>query len=240
MTNCSHKIYALKDPTNLEIRYIGVTTQKLSQRLSNHVYYSKKRNCTHVHNWILSLINQGKYPMIEQVDCANDSNWEELEKKWIASLSNLTNIDEGGKGVIKDKSMSSRERSAAAHEKAVVQLSLTGAYLATHESLVKAAKTVSTLHTNIGNVLANRSKSAAGYRWVYKSDYDLGLVDDTIVSINNIGYKKQVVRLNLEDNTSVEYTSLSEAANSNNISASRLSSFILKDQQFCIFKFSYK
>ena len=239
MENCTYKIYALKDPNDLTIRYIGVTTQRLSQRLSNHVYYSKKRGCTHVHNWILNLINQGKYPVIEQIDCATSENWEQVEKDWISKTTNLTNIDIGGRGVVKSRTLSSRERSAIAHEKPVVQLSLFGEFIKEHESVSKAAKFVNSKHTNLGNVLAKRSKSAAGYRWVYKDDYDLGNVDDTIIILNNIGYKKEVTRLNIENNTITIYKSLSEAAIKNNISTSRLSSFILTNKLFCIFKFTY-
>jgi hypothetical protein len=240
MENCTHKIYALKDPTNLEIRYIGVTTQKLSQRLSNHVYYSKKRNCTHVHNWILNLIKNGKYPVIEQIDCANKDNWENVEKKWIASIENLTNLHEGGKGVVKDKSLSSRERSALAHQVPIVQLDLNGKIVAVHESVTAAAKKLNTTHTNIGNVLAKRAKSAVKFKWVYKRDYDMGNVDNTIMTANGLGYKKKVERLNLEDNTVTFYDSLTKAAKANNIHLNKLSFFILQQLPFCIFKFSYK
>lgn len=236
MKQCTHRIYALKDPNTLEIRYIGVTTQKLSQRLANHVYYSKKRNCTHVHNWILSLINQGKYPMIEQVDCANENNWEQKEKEWISKTVNLTNIDSGGKGIIRNRSKSSRERSAIKHQVAIVQLSLTGELIEEHESITIAARKTKTCRTGIDNVLGNRAKTSNHFQWVYKSDYDESIENKTNVIG---GYKKQVIRINTEDNTVKRYDSLSQAAISNHISIARLSTFILTQQLFCIFKFIY-
>lgn len=35
------KIYALKHPITLEIRYIGKTNQSLCKRLGNHIYNAK-------------------------------------------------------------------------------------------------------------------------------------------------------------------------------------------------------
>lgn len=44
-----YKIYCLKNPNTLEIRYIGLTTQKyLSSRLSQHYFCANNNFQTHV------------------------------------------------------------------------------------------------------------------------------------------------------------------------------------------------
>ena len=51
------KIYCLKDPKTLEIRYVGKTIQTLQKRLNSHIScsFSKTRKKYRVNCWIKSL-----------------------------------------------------------------------------------------------------------------------------------------------------------------------------------------
>lgn len=95
------KIYALKHPNTLEIKYIGKTERPLNIRLISHIYESKSAKIkTHKHNWILKCISENIRPEIILLEECEYENWQECEKKWINQygLKNLTNSTEGGLG----------------------------------------------------------------------------------------------------------------------------------------------
>jgi hypothetical protein len=79
-------IYVLKDPDTMEIRYVGVTSQTLNRRLSVHINKSPNLK-THVARWITKLLNNGKEPIIEEIE-HNETDtivWgREQEEYWIA------------------------------------------------------------------------------------------------------------------------------------------------------------
>lgn len=93
-------IYTLSDPRNNEIRYIGLTTESLSYRLSKHC--NKPRN-NHNGFWIKSLLKKNLKPIIEKLDEAKTfKELCELEMYWISQFKcwgfNLTNQTNGGEG----------------------------------------------------------------------------------------------------------------------------------------------
>lgn len=165
-----YKIYCLKNPETLEIRYIGVTTQKyISIRLSQHWKASKYNIQTRVCKWIRH-INQK--PIIELIEVCDENNWEEREKYWISYYDNLTNILPGGKGVVVNRSKNSIERSAESHFIKIVQIDDNGNLIKIWNSVKEATlffkgKTLS----SISNVLKNRSNRAFKYQWFYYNDY---------------------------------------------------------------------
>ncbi len=67
-------IYVLKHPDTLEIRYVG--------------------------NWILSILKEGKRPIIELLETCQSDNWQEREQYWISKFPNLINLTAGGDGCI--------------------------------------------------------------------------------------------------------------------------------------------
>lgn len=167
-----YKIYCLKNPETLEIRYIGITTQKyLSSRLSQHCFCAKNNFQTHVAKWIRKL---EKKPIIEIIEICNKDNWEEREIYWINYYDNLTNILPGGKGVVVNRSLDSIQRSSQAHEKKVVQLNDEGDLINIFESITKAAeyfnaKSLSSIWGVLNNHYGN--KKAYGYQWFYYEEY---------------------------------------------------------------------
>lgn len=93
------KIYVLKHPDTNEVRYVGKTTRMLCQRLGNHIYNAKKtKHNMHLSNWILSILKEGKKPIIELIEECNYSVWQEREKYWISFYPNLINVTKGGDG----------------------------------------------------------------------------------------------------------------------------------------------
>lgn len=166
-----------KDVDN--IRYIGVTTRSLSQRLSQHKYVAKnfEKRSTPVAKWIHSLQLEQINVIIKQIDECNELQWEDKEKQLIEQYSlkfNLLNVDKGGKGIItlEKRNKSGIIRSSEAHEIKIVQLDLEGVYVKTFDSITKATKEMNLKSKSaILNVLKGRAKTSSGYYWVYEKDY---------------------------------------------------------------------
>lgn len=95
------KIYVLKHPDTLEIRYVGKTVRSLSRRLGNHIANAKgNKHNKHLANWILGLLFEGKRPLIEQLEECDSAIWQEREQYWISHFPNLINLTEGGDGCV--------------------------------------------------------------------------------------------------------------------------------------------
>lgn len=95
------KIYVLRNPDTLEIRYVGKTVRSLAQRLGNHIYNAKNtKHNLHLANWIMSLLKINKRPIIELIEECDYSYWEEREQYWISYYPNLINVTLGGDGCI--------------------------------------------------------------------------------------------------------------------------------------------
>jgi hypothetical protein len=102
-------IYALFDPRKPdEIRYVGQTSKGIRERFLDHLktsgYKTKTSYNTHKGNWIRSLLKDGVTPAYKIIEEANETNWAEHEKFWIADYRakghRLTNATDGGEGTI--------------------------------------------------------------------------------------------------------------------------------------------
>lgn len=93
------KIYALLDPKSKTIRYIGLTTLTLNQRLNQHIYAAKHRDPTHRSNWINSLKQKPIIMLLDSILSEEVEWW--LEEYYIAQFKvwgfNLVNSTNGGK-----------------------------------------------------------------------------------------------------------------------------------------------
>lgn len=95
-----YKVYVLKDPITLDIRYVGYTGQLLSKRLSAHIQDCKKIKNSHRVNWIRNLLNKEKQPIIELVkDKLTHEDAIILEISLISKITNLVNGTIGGDGI---------------------------------------------------------------------------------------------------------------------------------------------
>ncbi len=93
------KIYILRDPENLKIRYVGQTIKTLEYRLNEHIQDSK-RHKYHNANWIKSILKRNLKPLIELLEECELDKLNEREIYYIAFLSidnNLNNIQKGGR-----------------------------------------------------------------------------------------------------------------------------------------------
>lgn len=93
-------IYALKDPRDGRVRYIGKANDP-EVRLKEHLRISCRKN-THCQNWISSLLAQSFYPVLETLDEVPADKWKFFERAYIKLYRDLgfdlTNTTEGGDG----------------------------------------------------------------------------------------------------------------------------------------------
>lgn len=93
-------IYALLDPIDDEIRYVGKSIQP-KERLQNHC---AEKSVTWRTNWIRAVMARGHRPRLRILEILDrDDNWQQAERDWIARLrdegARLTNCTSGGDGV---------------------------------------------------------------------------------------------------------------------------------------------
>ncbi|CAJ0803088.1 hypothetical protein LMG18090_04388 [Ralstonia mannitolilytica] len=90
------EIYALRDPRDGAIRYIGKANNAV-KRLASHLRDSRRRN-TPVYCWIRKLAESGMVPRLEVLEQADD--WAEAERRLIALSrargDRLLNVADGG------------------------------------------------------------------------------------------------------------------------------------------------
>lgn len=103
-------LYALSDPDSGDIRYIGKTVSSLASRLQGHLYRARRGlDKSPKGKWLETLIEEGKRPIISQVEwVSDDDEWAEREKRCIQrhrdSGCKLLNVSAGGNGSHKIKS----------------------------------------------------------------------------------------------------------------------------------------
>lgn len=93
-------IYALVDPRDDRVRYIGKANEPL-RRLHLHVHPINLRGRNHKQQWIKSLIAVGLRPRLHVICWVPLEHWQEAERFWIAWWrrnypGDLTNHCDGG------------------------------------------------------------------------------------------------------------------------------------------------
>ena len=113
-------IYTLEDPRSGDVRYVGVTHQKMRVRYAQHLELARKSPRYHLANWVRSLLANGVQPLMVPVEVGSGEGWGEAETKWIkhfrelhCDLVNATNGGEGCPG--HSVSAEARERIRQAH-----------------------------------------------------------------------------------------------------------------------------
>ena len=98
-------VYALIDPKDESVRYVGQTIQPVSGRLSQHTHNSNNPNRSeykiYTGCWIRSLLKEGRSPEIRVLtELPNTDELDACEIYWISYFRGigckLTNIEEGG------------------------------------------------------------------------------------------------------------------------------------------------
>ena len=88
-------IYALHDPRNGDVRYVGKSTNP-KRRLADHLYASKTAACTPLHFWIQDLSALGLAPEQRIILWALDAHSDDLEAEEISRTGGLLNRAPGG------------------------------------------------------------------------------------------------------------------------------------------------
>jgi hypothetical protein len=171
MEDIKYKLYSLSDETG--VRYIGITKQKLSHRLSGHLASCrqafKNKNSRHYrHCWIKSLLDRGIKPTISLIAEFNSS--EEVKQAEINTIklyNNLVNGTAGGDGIREYKF--SQEYLETKRFK-VDQYDLQGNLLATFKSLSEASLIVTGTEKHNGKISAvtkgkHGRRTAFGHVW---------------------------------------------------------------------------
>lgn len=96
-------IYALIDPRDSRVRYVGKTVQPLAKRVKQHIGQAGKHRRQRCGNWILHLLGLGLEPTsIVLMELNESQGWEYWERFWIdwfrGLCPDLTNLAEGGEG----------------------------------------------------------------------------------------------------------------------------------------------
>lgn len=96
-------IYALRDPTSGEARYVGkVLAGRMGARLSEHVQCARNKSPTKCHRWIRGLLDGGFRPVMTVLEVTTEDRWEDAERGWIRVLKangvRLLNHTLGGQG----------------------------------------------------------------------------------------------------------------------------------------------
>ena len=93
-------IYALSDPRNNQVRYIGKANNP-EDRYTNHFNSARDKN-THKRNWINNVRKDGLRPELIIIDEVPKSEWQYWEKFYISLFKtwgfSLVNYTEGGDG----------------------------------------------------------------------------------------------------------------------------------------------
>lgn len=100
-------VYVLVDPRNGEVRYVGMTTKPLPERLHEHMCQTHNVGLTHKDRWVRALKRANlRASIVELEGGIRDSDLPEAERAWIrkfAPSGRLTNGTAGGEGVFSYK-----------------------------------------------------------------------------------------------------------------------------------------
>jgi group I intron endonuclease len=93
------EIYALTDPEDGRVRYVGQSVQVFT-RFNQHLQAASKGASGRVYNWIRALAKFEKEPMLVILQVCRVASADALERKWVRKFrsSDLTNLTDGGSG----------------------------------------------------------------------------------------------------------------------------------------------
>lgn len=179
MEDKKYKLYSLSDDKG--VRYIGITKQKLSYRLSGHISsckqaFKNKKSRHRRHCWIKSLLNRDVKPTISLIAEFNSSEEaKQAEINTIKLYKNLVNGTAGGDGI---KEYKFSEEYLETKRFKVDQYDLQGNLLNTFKSLSEASLFVTGYQKNNGKISAVTKgkfgrRSAFGYIWrIHREPFD--------------------------------------------------------------------
>ena len=253
MEDIKYKLYSLSDETG--VRYIGITKQKLSTRLSAHISsckqaFKKKKSRNHRHCWIKSLLNKDLKPIINllsEFDVHIDACQAEINT--IKLYKNLVNSTSGGEGTVNYKH--TKDYLDTVRFK-VDQYDLQGNFLNTFKSLSEASLIITGTEKYNGKISGvttgkHGRRTAFGYVWrIHGESFDK--YPTTSQWCVTDAHKKSLSKRQLENNVMKGKTGLKNSTskpiiilNTKNVithitESVREVSYIIKLSKSCIFK----
>jgi hypothetical protein len=208
-------IYALLDPRDNEVRYIGKTINP-KRRLVEHLNDSK-REYNYRAMWIKSLLKENIKPLIKFLKICPLSDFVKYETEYIQLYKNgkLTNSDETGQGSI-GRRQEILDKQSEKMGRIVYQYDLDGNFIQEFRSVRFAADCLSLSHSNISRSCNGKSKHAGGF--VFR--YDKVIVEKVD---NPNAVKKSVIELNELGNKIGKWNSIMACSRDTKIDSSNIS-----------------
>lgn len=208
------KLYVLKDPETLEIRYVGITIRTLQQRLSGHICDVTTRPELNYHkiNWIKSILNKGLKPIIELI-----SEYNSLEEVKLAEIDyimeykqkyNLTNSTMGGDH-LGERSHTRESILKKSSTRAIYQYNIFGELLREFEITEDAARFLNLSSASKITMCCRKLRAHShGYIWRYKGEElgDISNIDKFSLCFNKL------VQYDLNGNYITHYDSYLKAS----------------------------
>lgn len=238
-------IYRLKNPDTKKVRYVGKTTNP-KRRWHHHCSIkANEKQKSHRSSWLLSILREGKKPILEIIDTCQYKSWEEVEKYWIQYHKdmgcNLCNHSYGGGGILGvERSKETKEKisrnNARARKitKTVYRFNKKGEFIDSFENPTVASKETGVEANKIRRSCNKYYTVSGGFIWSYDRN-------DNRSSIKNTSKAKQVVCLDLDNNFIKEYESISSASRDLNLHTSNISKCCMGEAHTCgKLKWKYK
>ena len=208
-------IYALLDPRDNEVRYIGKTINP-KRRLVEHLNDSK-REYNYRAMWIKSLLKENLKPLIKFLKICPLSDFVKYETEYIQLYKNgkLTNSDETGQGSI-GRRQEILDKQSEKMGRIVYQYDLDGNFIQEFRSVRFAADSLGLSHSNISRSCNGKSKHAGGF--VFR--YDKVIVEKVD---NPNAVKKSVIELNELGNKIGKWNSIMDCSRDTKIDSSNIS-----------------
>ena len=212
-------IYALIDPRDNEIKYIGKSI-KPKERLREHILKCKTEH-TKKGNWIKKLVSLKLEPnmtLLKETIEQEIAYWEEhYIKEYKSNGFTLLNYDDKGVGCSSGMKKQTILGVKKKLSKEVYQYDLEGNLIEIHKSLREAERQTGINHGNISKCCSGKFKHTGGFIFRLGKDSDIQLIK------NPNAMKKKVVEIDLDGNIIAEYLSIADAALKTNTDASNVS-----------------
>lgn len=169
------RIYKLLDPNNNSVMYVGKTIQTLKQRLRGHIHCGKHKSSKR-DLWVNSLLLNKQLPIILLIEDVSENLWQEREIYWINYYKeinkDLTNSTIGGGGTYGfTRKEESNIKLSELKSKPIYQLDKKLNIIKEFKSCKEAQEITKIISISVA-ATNNLHRTAGGYIWVYKKDYD--------------------------------------------------------------------
>lgn len=179
-------IYALIDPRDDSVRYIGKTVDPKGRK-SGHITECAKKYKNYRLNWIRSLLSKGLRPNMKILKICPLSEFSKYESFYINKYQSdlLTNGDDTGSGY-NNRKREIIDRAAEKISRSVYQFDLNGIFLKEWKSTREASRNLNVSHGNVSRCCNGVFNHCGGFIFRYERNCK-------IESITNPNAAKKIV-----------------------------------------------